>query len=287
MGEPVENSASGTVVRSVRVLRFISERKVTTIREASAALMLAPSTVHRLFDLLAREGMIEQDKRERSYRAGPEFFRVAAQVVSRYDLRSIALPIMHDVMAACEETCVFGLYLPTVHKMTLAERVDSSLLLRYQLPMNTHLSLLSGASGRSILAFLPPDQIDLILREERKRFPERPPPSVARLFRELKTIQKQGFAVSRGEIIAGAMAIAAPVIGAEGSAIGSLGVTAPNERMLRVGVQRVSALVYEKARDLSLRLGAPAAGGSVPRLAPSAAQGRPPAKRARRSPAER
>ena len=162
MTEPVRKAVSGTVARTVRILRFIGERKITTIREASAALMLAPSTVHRLFDLLAREGMIEQDKSERSYRAGAEFFRIAAQVVGRYDLRTIALPIMREVVAACEETCVLGLYLPTLHKMTFAERVDSILLLRYQLPMNIHLSLLSGASGRSILRFpsTRPDRAD-------------------------------------------------------------------------------------------------------------------------------
>jgi IclR family transcriptional regulator, acetate operon repressor len=247
------NRSSGPVTRSIRVLRFLGERKMTTIREASASLMLAPSTVHRLFDLLAREGMVEQDKTDRTYRTGPEFFRIAAQVVGHYDLRTLALDIMHEVVAVCEETCVLGLYLSTVRKMTLAERVDSTLPLRYQLPMITHLSLLSGASGRSILAFLPPDQIDLILRQEKANMPAR-----AKVLRELKTIQEQGFAVSHGEMIAGAMAIAAPVIGAEGKAIASLGVTAPNERMHRAGVQRVSALLRDKARILSLRLGAPA-----------------------------
>ncbi len=249
----------GTVTRIVRILRFVSERKMTTIREASAALMLAPSTVHRLFELLAREGMIEQDKVERTYRAGPEFFRIAAQVVGRYDLRTLALPIMHEIVAACEETCVLGLYLPSVRRMTLAERVDSTLPLRYQLPMNTHLSLLLGASGRSILAYLPPDQLEAILQNERASGLGKLAMSRAKAMRELKAIRDRGFAVSYGEMIAGAMAIAAPVIGADGHAVCSLGVTAPNERMHRAGVQRVSALVREKARQLSLRLGAPTA----------------------------
>jgi predicted transcriptional regulator len=39
----------------------------TTIRAASAALDLAPSTVHRLLDILLRGGMVERDKEERSY----------------------------------------------------------------------------------------------------------------------------------------------------------------------------------------------------------------------------
>ena len=191
---------------------------------------------------------------------------VAAYRFSHLDaLEAESLFVMREVVAACEETCVLGLYLPTLHKMTFAERVDSILLLRYQLPMNIHLSLLSGASGRSILAFLPPDQIELILQEERAGS-KKATASQADLVRELKTIRKRGFAVSHGEMISGAMAFAAPVIGAEAS----IGVTAPNERMQRVGMRRVSALLLEKARELSLRLGAPA---------PAPAQARPPLSR--------
>jgi IclR family acetate operon transcriptional repressor len=276
-------AVSGTVARTVRVLRFIAERQSTTIREASAELKLAPSTVHRLFELLAGEGVIEQNKSDRSYRVGPELFRISAQVVGRYDLRTIALPFMREVVAACEETCVLGLYLPAVHRMTLAERVDSTILLRYQLPMNTHLSLLSGASGRSILAFLPDDQVDVIIQAAKAERSGGKPVSALKVHRELKTIQKQGFAISRGEMIAGAMAIAVPVIGAEGTAIASIGVTAPNDRMQRAGVQRVSALLLDKARQLSVRLGAPSPQGmSAVQIAP-AARSRGAAKRPRRA----
>jgi DNA-binding IclR family transcriptional regulator len=256
--ESIKNDASGTVARTVRILRFIGECKTTTIREASAVLKLAPSTVHRLFDLLGREGIIEQDRSSRSYRAGPEFFRIAAQVVAEYDLRMIALPIMREVAAACEEACVFGLYLPAVHRMTLAEKVDSPLPLRYQLPLNTQLSLLSGASGRSILALLPRDLVDTVLREQATaRAPGTALWPRAKLLRELKIIREQGFATSHGEMIAGATAIAAPVIGASGNVIGSLGVTAPDERMQTASVRRISVLVRKMADNLSDRLGAP------------------------------
>ena len=252
--EPDRGAASGTVARVVQVLRFIAERKRSIIRDAAIELKLAPSTVHRLFDLLAREGLIEQDKIDRSYGAGPEFFRIGAQVVGRYDLRSIALPILREVVAACEETCILGLYLRTVYKVTFAERVDSPTLLRYQLPLNTQMPLLSGATGRSVLAFLPEDEIKQVLDNEAGEKTER-----AKVLAELKIIHKQGYAISHGEMIAGAMAIAAPVIGAEGVAIGSIAVTAPNKRMHRAGARRVINLVCSKASELSLRMGGSAA----------------------------
>ena len=82
------------------------------------------------------------------------------------DIRTLALPVLHQVAAQCDETCFLGLYLPVSRKMIFAEKVDSSQLLRYQLPMNTPLSVLWGASGLAILAYLPKDQIDEILAEE-------------------------------------------------------------------------------------------------------------------------
>jgi DNA-binding IclR family transcriptional regulator len=251
-----DRSSAGTVTRIVRVLRFVSEREKTTIKETSIALSLAPSTVHRMFELLTREGMIEQDKADRTYRAGSEFFRIGSQVVGHFDVRNIALPLMYDVTASSSETCVLGLYLPKKRKMIFAERVDSTQLLRYELPMNTPLSVLWGASGRSILSFLPKDQIDMILKEETAAPASGEKlPTAAKLASEVAKIRKQGFAVTYGEKVAGAVGVAAPIFRADGNVIGSLSVTAPKDRMQPASIQRISRLIRVKAVDLSKSLG--------------------------------
>ena len=90
----------------------------------------------------------------RRYRIGRDLFRVAALIQSKHDIRAIALPFLRQMVDACDETCVLSLYLPSEGKIFFAEKIDSSMMLRYQLPMNTPMSALWGASGRSILAFL-------------------------------------------------------------------------------------------------------------------------------------
>ena len=222
------------------------------------ALELAPSTVHRLLDILVRDGMVERDKVERCYCIGPELFRVAARIVERYDIRTLALPVLREVVALCDETCFLGLYLPIPHKMIFAEKVDSSQLLRYQLPMNTPMSVLWGASGIAILAYLPPDQIDLILAEEGPAPGSGEAlPSRAALDRQIARIKACGFVITHGQKIAGAVGISAPVFGVDGTVVGSLGVTVPHSKLKAADERRLGLLLSEKAAALSSRLGAP------------------------------
>lgn len=252
--------ALGPISRSVKLLQHLGEHGKTTIKDASAALSLAPSTIHRLLDLLGRENIVEHDPVERNYRIGPEFFRLAAKVFERYDVRTLAMPVLHEIVSACDETCILGLYLPNVGKMTFAAKVDSSRALRYQLPLNTQISVFWGASGRSILAFLPKDHIDRIYANESAApaSGEAVPPR-RRLDRELAEIRQNGVAISRGQKIQGAVGIGAPVFGASGVVIGCLAATAPASELTAAKEKQIRDLIRIKAKELSLRLGAPSA----------------------------
>jgi DNA-binding IclR family transcriptional regulator len=248
----------GTVQRVVEILRFFAERGDATLKDLSTALNLAPSTCHRLLDLLGRDGLIEQDTVRRRYRVGSEFYRISAQVQSRHDVRAVALPFLREVVDACDETCVFSLFLPAEGKVFFAEKIDCSRLLRYQLNMNTPVSALWGASGRSVLAFLDADQVDRIYAME-GRSPatdEALPPRDA-LDGELAAIRKRGYDITYGQKVAGAVGIGAPVFGFDDKVIGSLCVTIPKARIAAKDRPRLGELVRDVAARLSAALGAP------------------------------
>lgn len=239
-------------------MQYLGEHGRTTIKDASAALALAPSTVHRLLDLLGQENLVEHDPVRRDYRIGAEFFRLAAVVFARYDVRTLAMPLLQDVVNACDETCLLGLYLPNVGKMTFAARVDSSRILRYQIPLNTQISVLWGASGRSILAFLPEEDVDRILTAESAAPASGEQlPSRQKLEKDLAEIRKHGVAFSRGQKIPGAVGIGAPVIETNGTVIGSLTATVPATDLTASKEKQIRMLIKSKAAELSVRLGAP------------------------------
>lgn len=246
----------GTVRRVVEVIRFFAERGDATLKELSLALSLAPSTCHRLLELMGRDGLIEQDRARSRYRVGSEMFRISALVQSRRDIRKTALPFLRSVVDACGETCVLSLYLPSEGKIFFAEKIDSDKLLRYQLTMNMPVSTLWGASGRAVLAYLDEASVDRIYAQE-GRAPgtgEELPPRQT-LDKELQTIREQGYVVSFGQKITGAVGISAPIFEADGKVVGSLCVTIPENRIVAKDRARIGQLVRTTALRLSEALG--------------------------------
>jgi len=256
MSEP--ETGQGTVTRVIQMLSYLAQVQETSIKEVSQALGLAPSTCHRLLDLLMREGMVERDPRERRYRIGVEFFRIAALAQQHFDIRRVAQPILESVVAQCDETCVLSLYDPALGRMIYAEKRDSGRMLRYQLPLNKPISLLWGSSGRAIAAYLPDETVRKIYAgESAAPASGEPLPPFALLQDQLRRIREDGFAVSFGQKIAGAVGINAPVFGANDGVVGSLGITIPEVRVSDANMERLTTLVMEAAATLSAQIGRP------------------------------
>lgn len=247
----------GTVQRVVEILRHLAEHGETTIKDISAAIGLVPSTCHRMLDLLVREGLAQRASERRGYEVGPEFFRLAALVNTRQDIRSLARPFLQQVVDLCDETCVLCLYVPGERHMIFAEKIDSSQLLRYQLKLNTPVPVLWGASGRAILAHLPWDERQRIYDEaqDAPASGEKCPP-IEELEAELGAIRARGYAVSHGQKIAGAVGINSAVFNVAGEVVGSLGVTVPQQRLVPAHETKLGVIVQRHAAALSHALGA-------------------------------
>lgn len=249
----------GTVSRTVEMMRYLAEHSEVAIRDVSVALGLAPSTCHRLLELLSRVGMVEHDKSRRLYRVGPEFFRLSAQVYSRYEVRNLAVPYLKKVVGACNETCVLTLYDEASSKLFLVEKVDSTHMLRYQLPMNTRITLMWGASGRSVLAFLPPEKVDEIHAEEGAAPGSgEGRPTRDQLEKELAIIRANGVATSSGQRINEAVGVFSPVFRIDNQIVGGIGVTVPNNRIDASETKHLCSLIRQTAIELSQALGADA-----------------------------
>ncbi len=251
-----KSDGAGTVQRVVQILRHVAETGETTVKDVAAALGWVPSTSHRMLDILTGEGLIERDQRH-GYRLGPEFYRWAALIHPRQDVRVLARPFMQRTVDTCDETCVLCIYLPHDGAMIFADKIDSSQLLRYQLPLNSPMPVLWGASGRAISAFLSNTDIDRIYATASEAPASREPlPRRDELEAEFAAIRERGYAVTRGQKIAGAVGINAPIFDAGGGVIGSFGVTIPAQRVKPADLAKLGRFIRQQAHDLSRALGA-------------------------------
>jgi len=246
----------GPVARAVSILRAMAEATDELSLSQIAALVGLPRpSTHRQLKVLRDEGMVEHDPQTRRYRPGTEFYRLAALVVSSHSIVDLALPFMTRLVEETEESSVLGLYHPERGSMIYAAQVPSKHPLGYQIKLNQPSSLAWGATGQAILAALPEPEAERIIRTAgpspvggRKVSPDR-------LRKDLGAIRRRGYASTRGHKIAGAHAIAAPVLASARHVVGSLSITIPEVRFDPGNEVQLAKLVMARAAELSEMLG--------------------------------
>lgn len=248
------SDAKGTVVRVVDLIRCFAEAPQWTLSDIAERVGLPRSTAHRLLQLLRSQGFVDEENRQ--YSPGSELHRVAALLAARMPLVHLAMPILRRIVDECDETAILGVYQRDRRNMVFAAKVDSAQPVRYMLDLNVPKTLLWGATGRAILAFLDDDEIDRILAANTE-------PSADgniqidrdQLHAELATIRHDGYALSRGQRIAKAVGIAAPFFYADGSAAGDIALTIPEFRFNARKRTHFVTLIREGAQEMSDALG--------------------------------
>jgi IclR family acetate operon transcriptional repressor len=72
---------------------------------------------------------------------------------------------------------------------------------------------------------------------------------------ELEKVRQQGYAVDDEETTVGARCVSAPILGAEGEAIGAISVSGPVTRVGREQVEALAAAVVQAAKSISSAMG--------------------------------
>ena len=226
-----------------------------SIKELSGKLDLPASTVHRLLQLLAVEGIVEKGPATHGYQAGAELIRLSSFIVANRSLNDIARPFMEAVVKGCNEACLLVVYLPATLQVSVLAAINSSHPLRYDMLLYNAHTILWGATGRSVLAFLSEE-------EQAAAYKSGAPapgsgrrlPSFRKLRLELQRFRERGYASSNGDKIIGAVGIGSPIYKMDKSVVGSLCITVPQVRFDPAAEERLAALVRGQAEKLSRAL---------------------------------
>lgn len=224
------------------------------VRRLANDLGVSASTAHRLLTELEQLDLVARSD-EGVYRVGLGLYHLAMRANARFPLRQLALPHLRHLRGAVNESTFLGLYDEATQSMVFAATVESTQPLRYVVELNKPVPMHAGASGLAILAHLPKEAIDDILaRPELPPVTEQTMTDQTSLRPRLDEIRAAGYALSRGERIPGALAIAAPVLGPLGTAIGDLGVTMPESRFNSTHEASIADQVRSIAADLTRRI---------------------------------
>lgn len=233
----------GSVDKALRLLLMVAERPSgLRIADAAEALDVAPSTAHRLLQMLTHHGFAQQDRASRIYLPGPTLQRLASP---RERIRTLARPILAELVAEFRET---------VHLATL-EGASALIVLSVESPYLLRIGDRTGHSqaahrtavGRVLLSqFSTADAIELLRRAGHQVDEELLTVGAERL-------RTDGFLQQHGEAEAGISGVAVPVHGPGGIEY-AISTTYPTGRIEANDVSRLAKAMQAAAGRLEQAL---------------------------------
>jgi DNA-binding IclR family transcriptional regulator len=245
--------ADSPVLKAITILKHLAESGAPAgVQQIAGKVDLNVSTVHRLLQLMSIDGMVSYDSETRTYSIGTECIRLATNVLGSNSPIGRVRPHIAKLAKEIEETCAFTLYEPRSHTKIVALVERGSHALGYDFEIGSRDGIHAGASGKPILAFLPDQEVEKILRGRLRKLTDSTVVDPDELRRQILQIRKQKYATSRGERIPGAgVGVGAPVFAGHGPVIGAVVVTIPAFRWQESRLGRIAKLVIATAEDVS------------------------------------
>jgi DNA-binding IclR family transcriptional regulator len=234
-----------------------SDLESVGVRSAAKALGLTPSSTHRLISALVEEGYLQKEESGTGrYVLGIEMMLMSQRAASRWPLRNIAMAPMRAMAAESNESAYLNLFDYDRGENIGIASVETKQEVRYIVELHKWKPIHVGAAGHAVMAFLP--------EEERRRIIERSglAPATSRsivdpdaLDEALKQVRSQGYAITQGQRIPGAIGIAAPIFCSRGRALGSVGISMPEQRFRPDMEANLARILLRCADEINVRLG--------------------------------
>lgn len=227
-----------SVERAIDILTSFSiEEPILTVPEISQKTGLTKSTVFRLLASLESKGLVEKIHSTHEYKLGIRLLALGNIVQSSLEMIDVAKPIMKGLSEKTQETVNINIVQGL--KRVCIDRIDGNQALRKVSEVGKLLPLHKGASGKLLLAFLDPEIITRVLKEQREFMSES---ALNNLKLELFDIREKGYATSFNERLEGTASVSAPIKDYTGKVIAGLTVSGP---LVRFSEERVECFIKE------------------------------------------
>jgi len=225
--ESIAQDKSAESVRAVDraldiLLAFKGADGGLTVADLLKRVDLSRPTLYRLLHTLEKKEFLISSGDPQRFRLGPSVAQLAHSWNAGLNLAEVAQPAMQCVWEATGETV--ALFVPEGLMRLCVAEMPSQQALSFRRGVGYRERLVLGASGRAILA-----QIEATI--ELDSYAAGLEIDLQKCRAELEKTRKRGFAVSRDELIVGAVAIAAPIFDGASRVVGSLGIFGPTVRL--------------------------------------------------------
>ncbi len=245
-----------SLVKTLRLLKlFTPQRNAWTAEGMVAALGFHKSSVQRILATLENEGFLARvAPRRTEYRLGPDILFLGNVAEMSLDLRSVAQPIMLDLVQRAQETCY--LCVADQGQCLYVDKVECSQPIRIINQVGQRNPMHCTGVGKVLLSGMADDVIDRLIETRGLRAHTRNSiTDRCRLRQELDGIRRNGIALDNEELDLGVKCVAAPIKDSSGRVVAAISLSGPTQRFTPAAIRRFEKDIKEAAITISRALG--------------------------------
>ncbi len=223
--------------------------------EVVSKTMLPKATVHRLVKSLVRMGYLRFDADSGRYYGDLKLAALGSAVTSHFDLKEYVRPHLLRLQAETRHTCNLGVL--SGDAGVYLDKIESPEAFGIKLysAIGKRFPLHCTGMGKVLLAGMRPADRQAILASGCEAFTPHTITSPLALERELRKVQRCGYALDREEITRGIVCVAAPIRNGEGETVAAISVAFPayvsKERGIQAEIRAVTRCASEVTRFLA------------------------------------
>ncbi|MBY6413485.1 IclR family transcriptional regulator [Rhodococcus sp. BP-252] len=212
----------GAVLKACSLLEhFDASRPVWTLNDLTSASGMNKTTVHRLMATLIHAGWIDRTS-EGSYRVAMPLFEIGSAALVQLDLRTAARPYMESLATTFGDTAF--LMVPADEGAVCIDRLEGhNPLVVAGINIGSVMPYHAAAGPIAMLAFSNALR-ERWFRRELPAYTDRTLTNATALSEHLDSVRAAGYSVSNSDYLDGVAAVAAPILGRDGTAVASISI---------------------------------------------------------------
>jgi len=242
-----ESESVRSVERAVDVLfSFNQEQPVLDMPALQERTGLSRPTLYRILRTLEAKGLIYSFGSPLRFQLGARFGLLAGSWSPAPALVALATGPLDRLWQVTQETVGLMMPISPTHRMCVFEH-KSPQALSFSRGMGYSEPLYKGASGKVLLAYMQPDQRRAALALASRRDREL-------AIKEIEVVLADGVLVTHGEVIAGTVAVSAPVLARTKQAVAAVCIFGPELRLRGSLLRESEREAIRTSREISMFL---------------------------------
>jgi len=236
-------------------MEFIAkERDGCTHTAIAQGLSIPKSSLTALLQDLLSKGYLQRTADSGVFTIGVQVLWLSNSYLRNLNLVKLGQPLVAEIHSRVKEFALLAIPNAAEYVTICTESVPS--VFGHTLQLGSRGPMFCSALGRAMLAFMPDQQVDEILRSgPRVKATQFTKTSIADIKASLVETRRTGIAFSDEEAMAGVIGFASPVFGAMGVPVAAFGVGVPSSQYKSGARSAIESALKDASRKLSQQLG--------------------------------